>query len=234
MHVAFLTALSDTELPFAYDGAAAGILYVEDFDAPDAPALVAEAAPAPPAITPAELAAARAEGRAEGLAAALEDQAAVQAALQTAALTAIGDALTAARTDAARLAQDMAEEIAATLLALLQAALPAACETLARQEITGLVAALLPGLRHEPAAHIMVHPALQRELETKIKAMWRDHGGRLRVSADDTLAASDVRVQWEGGEARRDTGALWDAIRAALAPYHLPRLTDLMTDAAHG
>jgi hypothetical protein len=43
-----------------------------------------------------------------------------------------------------------------------------------------------------------------------------------------------VRVAWEDGEARRDTGALWQNLRTALAPYALPSLQSIMEGAAHG
>jgi hypothetical protein len=50
---------------------------------------------------------------------------------------------------------------------------------------------------------------------------------------DETLAASDVRVTWEDGEARRDTRALWDGLRGALAPYGLPPLDAILAGADH-
>ncbi|HTZ71677.1 MAG TPA: FliH/SctL family protein [Acetobacteraceae bacterium] len=211
-----------------YGKAPSGILYVEDFDAPEHVTVPAEPEISPPAITEADLAAARAEGHAAGLAAALQEQAAIEASLRTAALTAIGDALGAARTDAARVAQSMAEELAATMLALLQAALPATAAALARQEITALIAALLPGLKREANASIHVHPALLGDIADDLQKLWPGHGGRLTVMPDSALAMSDVRVTWEDGEARRDTRALWQNLQAALAAYRLPALDTLL------
>jgi flagellar assembly protein FliH len=224
------------DAPLAFARAPTGILYVEDFDAPDMPGPAAEvppAAPEPPApvIGEAELAAARAEGHAAGLAEARAEQALLQTALRTAALASIGDALGSARTDAARVAQGMAEELAATMLALLQAALPAASAALAGQEVCALIAALLPGLKNEPHAAIHVPPALVGDISVALRTMWPDHAGRLAVLPDETLAASDVRVTWAEGEAQRDTRALWDGLRATLAPYRLPPLDKILAGA---
>ena len=222
------------DMPMSFGRPPHGILYVEDFDAPAAP----DAAPVPdiitPHIAPEDLDAARAEGHQAGLAEARAEQAAIQAELRTAALSAIGDALGTARADAARIAHTMADELAATLLALLQAALPAAAEALAGQEVMALVAALLPGLKREPNASIHVHPSLLGAIASDLQTLWPDHGGRLAVTPDAGLAASDVRVTWEDGEARRDTGALWRNLRAALDPYALPSLDSIMEGAAHG
>jgi flagellar assembly protein FliH len=228
--LAFEFLFDDAPLPFGR--VPAGILYVEDFDAPVVPA-AADVAPAPPepaapVFGAAEMDAARAEGHAAGLAEARAEQAQLQAALRTAALASIGDALGAARADAARVAQGMAEELAATVLALLYAALPAASAGLAGQEVGALIAALLPGLKREPHAAIHVPPALMGDIEASLRTLWPDHGGRLTVMADETLAASDVRVTWADGEARRDTRALWDGLRTTLAPYGLPPLNDIL------
>jgi flagellar assembly protein FliH len=221
------------DAPSSFARTPTGILYVEDFDAPaDVPDVppAPPAAPEPPApvIGAADLAAARAEGHAAGLAEARAEQALIQTALRTAALASIGDALGSARADASRLAQGMAEELAATMLALLQAALPAASAALAGQEVGALIAALLPGLKREPHVVIQVPPALVAEIAASLRTLWPDHGARLVVAADETLAASDVRVTWEDGEARRDTRALWDGLQSALAPYRLPPLDAIM------
>jgi flagellar biosynthesis/type III secretory pathway protein FliH len=210
-----------------------GILYVEDFDAApvETPAPVS---PEIPKLSQDDLDAARAEGHAAGLIEARTEQACVQAELRTAALVAIGDALGCARAEAARVAHAMADELAATLLALVQAALPAAAANAAAQDITALVAALLPGLKREPTASIHVHPELLGDIATALQTLWPDHGGRLAVLPDAALAQPDVRVTWEDGEARRDTRALWQSLRAALAPYALPNLATILEGSAHG
>jgi flagellar biosynthesis/type III secretory pathway protein FliH len=226
--------LRDDDMMMSFGGAPVGILYVEDFDAP----AVADTPVAPdivtPRITAEDVDAARAQGRQAGLTEARAELAAVQAELRTAALTTIGDALGSARADAARIAHGMADELAALVLALVQAALPAAAAALGGQEIVGLVAALLPGLKREPNAAIHVHPALLGEIGLALQALWPDHGGKLAVMPDATLAEGDVRVTWEEGEARRDTPALWQGLRAALAPYGLPSLDAIMEGVAHG
>jgi flagellar biosynthesis/type III secretory pathway protein FliH len=147
------------DLPMSFGDTPSGILYVEDFDAPAARE-PPPATPEAPLLSQGDIDAARAEGHEAGLAEARTEQAGIQAELRTAALVAIGDALGSARAEAARVAHAMANELAATLLALVQAALPAAAANAASQDITALVAALLPGLKREPTASIHVHPEL--------------------------------------------------------------------------
>jgi flagellar biosynthesis/type III secretory pathway protein FliH len=222
------------DLPMSFGRPPLGILYVEDFDAPAAPAPPPVPDIVTPRILPEDIARAHEAGRQAGLLEARAEQSTIQAELRTAALAAIGDALGSARADAARIAHAMADELAATLLALLQAALPAASDALAGQEITALVAALLPGLRREPSAAIRVHPSLLGEIGSSLQTLWPDHGGRLAVTPDDTIARADVRVSWEDGEARRDTRALWQSVRTALTPYALPSLESILEGVAHG
>jgi flagellar biosynthesis/type III secretory pathway protein FliH len=112
--------------------------------------------------------------------------------------------------------------------------LPAAAASLAAGEIVGLVAALLPGLKREPSAAIHVHPALLGDISTALQTLWPDHGGRLAVTPDAALAEGDVRVRWDEGEARRDTRALWQSMQAALAPYCLPSLHQVLESIADG
>jgi flagellar assembly protein FliH len=221
------------DLPMSFGDSPSGILYVEDFDAP-AEQAAAPVAPEAPSLSQADIEAARTEGHAAGLAEARTEQAAIQAELRTAALVAIGDALGSARAEAARVAHAMADELAATLLALVQAALPAAAATASGQDITALVAALLPGLKREPTASIHVHPDLLGDIAAALQTLWPDHGGRLAMLSDAALAQPDVRVTWEDGEARRDTRALWQDLRAALAPYKLPSLAAILEGTSHG
>jgi flagellar biosynthesis/type III secretory pathway protein FliH len=224
--------LSDEPLSFARG--APGILYVEDFDAP-APR---ERQSVPDIITPSfshgELEAAREEGFKAGLATAQGEHHMLQTELRTAAMTAIGEALAAARGEAAVVAQRMAGELAATVLALVQAALPAAAATLAGGEIAALLACVLPPMKREPVLAVRVHPELCEETEAAIARIWPDHHMRVTIAADTALAPSDVVVTWQEGEARRDTGSLWEALRAALAPCALPSLDTIMEGLCHG
>jgi flagellar biosynthesis/type III secretory pathway protein FliH len=210
-----------------------GILYVEDFDAPPprdrrAPDIIT------PSFTHAELEAAREEGFKAGLATAQGEHHAVQTELRTAALTAIGEALAAARGEAAAVAQHMAGELVSTVLALVEAALPAAASRLAGAEIAALLACVLPPLKREPALTVRVHPDVHDETEDAIARIWPDHLTRVAVIPDGTLAASDVVVTWSDGEARRETAALWEAIRAALTPCALPALDTILEGMHHG
>jgi flagellar assembly protein FliH len=214
------------------DDAQAGILYVEDFDAPPEP----QAAPAPeeppppppppPTYSLAEYdqacAAAHEAGLQAGLDEARQEHAAVQAQLRGAALSAIADALSAGEAERAAVARGMAGELASTLLAMLQAALPAASASLAGGEVTALLNAVLPPLRREPSLHIQVHSTLLEDVAADLAPFRAQHAGTLLVTANDDLPPADVVVRWADGEMRRDTAALWEELRLVLAPFALP------------
>lgn len=212
------------------DEAQAGILYVEDFDAPpempvEQPEPVAPPAP-PPTYSLEEYTeacrTAHDAGVQSGLNEARHEQQAVQAQLRGAALSSIADALSMGGGDRAAMAQHMADELANTLLAMLLAALPAASATLAASEVSALLAVVLPPLRREPSLHIQVHPTLLDEITTDLAAFRAQHTGALTLTANENLPPPDVLVRWAEGEMRRDTGALWAELREALATFALP------------
>ena len=214
--------------PMSFGRPPLGILYVEDFDAPVMAEAPAEAKIITPELTPADLDEARLQGYKAGHGEARLEQAAVRAELQTAALVAIGDALAAARADAARVAHGIGEELAATMLALLQGALPATAAAAAATEVSAVVAALLPGLRREATVRVSVHPDVIDDVGAAVHAAWPDHSARVVMCADAALAPADVRVAWSDGEARRDTGAHWSALRKTLHSYCLPELHEIV------
>jgi len=215
---------------------APAILFVDDFDHPDPPPAAAPPEPEyiEPVFTAADMEAAREAGHAAGLEEARTEHHAVQAQLCAAAMTAIGDALAATRQDAEAIATRTAEDLAAAMLALLQAALPAASEALAGQELTALLAAILPPLKREPAVQLRLHPDMLPDISADLHARFPEYAARLTISADAALARADATVIWEDGEMRRDTSQLWNDIRTALAPYQLPSLGTILKGADHG
>jgi flagellar biosynthesis/type III secretory pathway protein FliH len=223
-------------MPLPSDGGSAGILYIEDFDAPPIdPVLVAEEpAPEVPAqrfsleeFTTAQ-AAAHASGMAAGLAQALAEQTVVQAQLRAAALASIGDALAAGADERAAVAHGMAEELTQCVAAVLLAALPACAALHARMEIAALLEVVLPPLKREPSLQIQVHPDLLADVEADLAPFRAQYAGALSVSGTAGLAVPDVLVRWSAGEARRDVGGLWQALRQALSTVALPDLSVLV------
>jgi flagellar biosynthesis/type III secretory pathway protein FliH len=210
---------------------AAGILYIEDFDAEPIeqidPASVEPPLPEPPALTPDDLEAAREAGRAEGMQSALSDAALIQSQVFAACMQSLADAIGGAHTMLERLAREQAEDGARTMLAILQAAVPATLARHGMRETNAMVQALLPGLICEPELRVRTHPDFADVVRETLIGLLDREDTVLSVSADATLAAGDVRIAWLDGHAQRDTGAIWNDIRAALAPLGLPAIEEI-------
>ncbi len=196
-----------------------GILYAEDFDAPEQPA------PAPPAPEPThsaiELADARETGRAEGwraARAAADSEAETQ---RTAVLHAVAAALSDARAAAEALAADAAQAVARTALSLLAAALPATCARNGERELRALAEAVLPALDTEPRIVVRASTAALRGLAETVARLDPDLAARVQLVPTETLAADEVRIAWQDGRAARDRRAIASAIEAVLAPLGL-------------
>lgn len=145
--------LPDTfdELPAPFAPAPlSGVLFVEDFDAPDEGAIVVEAMPeanAPmgvPTFTAEDIDAARREGYEAGLREARAATAAARAGDRVAALERIGAGLAEAEAAAAAAAETAAEGVATLMLRMLSRMLPALAAGYGEQEVRSLVRSLLP------------------------------------------------------------------------------------------
>ncbi len=196
-----------------------GILYAEDFDAPEA---APPAAPAPePTHSALELADARETGRIEGWKAA-RAAAEVEAEAQRAAvLHAIAAALSEARDAAETFAASAAEAVARTALSLLAAALPATCARHGERELRALALAVLPALETEPRIVIRASPQGLRGLAGTLARLDPDLAARIQLVPVEALAADEARITWQDGRAVRDRRAIGAAIEAVLAPLGL-------------
>ena len=196
-----------------------GILYAEDFDAPEPPP------PAPPAPEPThsavELADARETGRAEGWRAARAAADTEAEAQRVAVLHAVAAALSDARGAAESLAAAAAEAVARTALSLLAAALPATCARHGERELRALAEAVLPALDTEPCIVVRANAAALRGLAETVARLDPDLAARVQLVAIETLAADEVRIAWQDGRAARDRRAIAAAIEAVLAPLGL-------------
>ena len=196
-----------------------GILYAEDFDAPEAPP---PAAPAPePTHSAIELADARELGRAEGWKAARAAAETQIEAQRAAVLRAIATALSEARDVAETLAAEAAQSIARTALSLLAAALPATCARHGERELRALALAVLPVLETEPRIVIRASPLGLRGVSETLARLDPELAARVQLLPANTLAADEARITWQDGRAVRDRRAVQAAIEAVLAPLGL-------------
>ncbi len=223
------------ESPFLSDvpgGKAGGILYIDDFDILVAPDRSLDVTPActdaaTPLITTSDLKAAREDGYTEGMQAALTDAQLVQSQLLTAALQGVTDALRAERAMLEKTARSQAASCVRVILAVLQSAVPFMMAEHAECEADAMVRALVPELAHEPELKVRAHPVLAEPLRETLAECLSDHPIVLSVAADERLAAGDVHVSWQDGQARRDCKSIWNQIRAALVRLNLPSLEEV-------
>lgn len=203
--------------PIAARPAWASTLFDEDFDAPSDPEVIAP--PAAP-LTESDIAAAREDGIAEGRAAA-SAEAAVAAETLAAAADALIRELGSLRETMLATAEENATAIARLLLDTLATLFPALCARHAEKEARAVVAALLPGLTEEPEVVIRAAPRLVDALAHEVARACPDGSRHVRIVADVAVPPGDVRLRWQGGTARRDAAALWEAVAEVLAPSGL-------------
>jgi flagellar assembly protein FliH len=208
-----------------------GLLFAEDFDAPEAPG--APDIPEPEVIAPeatvpdemlfteAELEAAREAGRIEGEAAGMWQARAALAAEERETLSRIAATLEDARADAARVAEDAAEGTARLMLGMLLAALPATCARHGEAELRAMASRILPALAQEPRVTIRVHPHHLDALRQELARLDPEQSARAVLLPTDAMPPGDLRIAWESGHAVRDARALAAAMEEALAPLGL-------------
>ncbi|HEY5302025.1 MAG TPA: hypothetical protein VIJ55_15215 [Acetobacteraceae bacterium] len=196
-----------------------GALFDEDFDLPPPPDPEV-IAPSAGGLTLADLAAARADAWAESRASAQAEATIATEALATAA-AALAREVETLRAAMHADAEANADAIARLLLDTLAALFPALCARNGEAEARAVVRALLPGLSLEPEIVVRAHPTITPALAEQIARALPDDPDRVRVVADPSMGASDVRLRWRGGTGSRDGAALWEEVAAVLAPAGL-------------
>lgn len=201
-----------------------GVLYAEDFDAPEP---TSAAAPPPPAPEPVVLEPTfsltdlrRAAERAQQEGRTLERQEAEldAAARRTEALMRIADALNQARSDTARIATEAATATVETMLAMVATVLPAFARTRGQDEAGTLLGLLLPAMSHEPRLTIRVHPTLIEGLRQELASLLEDSSAAVEWLGSETMQPGDVTVRWENGTMVRDVRALCAQVAALVMP----------------
>lgn len=206
-----------------------GVLYAEDFDAPE-PATAARAAPPSPVPVPAEpvvieptfslteLQRATERARQEERMAARQQAEQDAAMLRTQALVQLADAVAQSRSEAARIAAEVAEAITQTLLATIAALLPAFSAAHGQAEAAALLRLLLPAMANEPRLTVRAHPALVAGLRQETRALLEAGNTVVEWIDSETMDPGDIAVRWQDGSMIRDTNALCAEVRALLVP----------------
>jgi flagellar assembly protein FliH len=202
--------------------AVAGVLYAEDFDdEPMVDGATADPAPEPefiePTFTAEELEQARAEGKAAGRAEA--ERGLIASRLQM--LSTIASEMTAARESAEADAESLAEMMARCILGALKACLPSLCNRHGAAEVAAVSRVVLPLLVDEPRITVRVHPHMIPVLTEEVGALDFEIAERVKLVPVETMAPGDLRINWQDGVAKRDTGSAIAAIDDALTQLGL-------------
>lgn len=183
--------------------AACGGAFAEDLDAPPPPP--------PDLVSRVELdqavVRARLDGRREGeaaMASSTEQATALVLGRIATDLPALAGATVAA-------ADEAALDVARLLVAALGRALPGLAASRTEAAVLEAAEAVRPALTHGGAV-ARVHPLVADAVARRVAQAHL----KLRVIGDEAVAQGDAVLGWEGGSARRETGAIWDAILASL------------------
>ncbi len=202
-----------------------GVLYAEDFDAPEPVAAPRAAPPAPaepvviePTFSLTDLQRATERARQEERMAARQQAEQDAAVLRTQALVQLADAVSQSRAEAARIAAEAAEATAQTLLATVAALLPALSAAHGQAEAAALLRLLLPAMANEPRLTVRAHPALVASLRQETGTLLEAGNTVVEWIGSETMPLGDIAVRWQDGCMIRDTNALWAEVHALLVP----------------
>lgn len=172
--------------------------------------------PAMPVLTQQDLAAAWQEGFAAGHAAAAAAAEASRAARVSQSLDAIAAALVASRADAACVADQAAGALSHALIAAMRAVMPDLIRRAALHESSAMLAHVMPGLSREPHVDIDVAPGLEDDIAALLAALPPASRTAIKVAGQPGMAAGDLRIRWQSGQARRQPAEIWRAVMNAL------------------
>lgn len=88
---------------------------------------------------------------------------------------------------------------------------PALAERNAFDEVERVVLSVFDKIIEEPRITFSVHPGVITEIEKRISeiSVSKGYEGLVTVHIDETLAASDCKVEWANGGIERDTHEMW-------------------------
>ncbi len=202
-----------------------GVLYAEDFDAPEpmsappaAPPMPAEPVVIEPTFSLIDLQRATERARQEERMAARQQAEQDAAVLRTQALVQLADAVAQSRSEAARIVAEAAEATAQTLLATIAALLPAVAAAHGQAEAAALLRLLLPAMANEPRLTVRAHPALLAGLRQETRTLLEAGNTVVEWTGSETMLPGDIVVRWQDGSMIRDTNALCAQVQALLVP----------------
>lgn len=204
-----------------------GVLYAEDFDAPELVSAPRAAQPIPmpaepvviePTFSLTDLQRATERARQEERMAARQQAEQDAAVLRTQALVQLADAVAQSRSEAARIAAEAADATAQTLLATIAALLPAFSATHGEAEAAALLRLLLPAMANELRLTVRAHPALIASLRQETGTLLEAGNTVVEWIDSETMVPGDIAVRWQDGSMIRDTNALCAKVHALLVP----------------
>ena len=189
------------------------MLFVEDFDIFEEPAVADVAAPA--YDREAELAAEYARGLAEGLAhaEASRDQGARALVAHCAA------ECRRAEESLARLAEEAADQLAGLVFEALNTLVPSVCAACGPAETAAMARVLLPRLRLEPQIRVRLNPHDSAAMQAEVARLDEEIADRIVITPTDAMARGDLKVSWQDGMLLRDTAAIWREMSEALQRF---------------
>ncbi len=187
--------------------------------APDECIEAARSEPPPPAISEADLEAARAEGFAAGL---VEGEQSVVARMQVetaATLARIADQVGAAAEEMATIGPRAEERATAIGLAVARKLMPQLVRREGLAEVEAMLRDCLKDMFDEPRIVLRVGDALLDAVTERLTPIVSRSGfaGRVIVIAEEGMATGDCRIEWADGGAERSAARIWREIDAAVA-----------------
>ncbi len=178
--------------------------------------------PVEPTFTQADLAAARQQGyeagHAAGTMAAVSSREAHQAAAEEESLQVIAAAMTKGCHLAADVTEAAATSLAKALIAAMNAAMPDLIQRSALNEVTAMLALVLPGLSREPSVRVEVPNEMVAYIEATCASLVPDHSSKIQVMGENSMTPGEARVRWNAGQARRRPSEVWQAVMNAFHP----------------
>lgn len=178
--------------------------------------------PVEPLFSQAELAEVRQEGfdagYAAGMAAAAASRAAACKAAEIKAIGAIASAMADALQESARVADLAAEALARTVVAAMDAVMPDLIRRSALNEVSAMLALVLPGLSREPAVRVEVSREIAGSIGATLGSLPAELSNKITVVGMDDLQPGDTRVHWNAGYAGRQPAQVWQSVMDVLQP----------------
>ncbi|MGB0694372.1 MAG: flagellar assembly protein FliH [Rhodospirillaceae bacterium] len=179
----------------------------------------AEPPPPPPEMfTVAQIEAAREEGYIGGHTAALDEASAATERMAAMALTEISQGIMRLRDDQLALQNQITADAVRLVRVITRKMMPATAEQGAAEEISALVADLIPQVMEQPRLSVRVHPDIAANVRDRLEGLVRDIGyeGKVSVMADHQMPPANGRIDWGDGGVERDTERQWQDIEAAI------------------